>query len=164
MLSKDETVEGVRTSGEEAGETLRALTPDQLAAGVYERGWNGHQLVAHIASIEWSYPRLIDIARAAAESSDEGGAATGSARGGMDAYNARQVEQRAEHTIEQLIEEFERNRSATIEAVEAANEELFAQPIRSAGGEEGTLAEVFENVTINHVRQHLRDLTGEAED
>ncbi len=163
MPSKHEIIEGLRTSGARASETLRALDAERLKAGVYEGGWNGIQLVAHIASIEWTYPRLIGRAEAAGESRGSGDRPSGEPRGGMDGYNERQVEQRADHTLEQLIEEFEQNRAATIEAVEAADDALFAAPIRSGGGIEGTLAEVLQNVTIGHVLGHLDDLTGASE-
>ena len=42
---------------------VSSLPPARLEEGRYENGWNGRQILAHIASIEWSYPRLIDIAR-----------------------------------------------------------------------------------------------------
>jgi hypothetical protein len=161
--SKDEILEGLLASGARASETLRALAAEQLEAGVYEGGWNGIQLVAHIASIEWTYPRLIGMAEAARDIGDGGRPPSGDPRGGMDGYNERQVEQRADHSLAQLIEEFERNRAATIEAVEAADDQLFTESIRSGGGIEGTLAEVFQNVTIDHVLGHLTDLTGLSE-
>lgn len=161
MPSKSEIIEGLRTSGARASETLRALNAERLQAGVYEGGWNGIQLVAHIASIEWTYPRLIAMAEVVGDG-DGGERPSGEPRGGMDGYNERQVTQRADHTIEQLIEEFERNRAATIEAVEAADGALFARSIRSGGGIEGTLAEVFQEVTVDHVLGHLADLTGSS--
>lgn len=163
MPSKQEILELLRSSGARASETLRALDAGQLEAGVYEGGWNRIQLVAHIASIEWTYPRLIGMAEAAGDSGSNGGSTGGDPRGGMDAYNERQVEQRAGHTLQQLIEEFERNRAATIEAVEAADDELLAESIRSGGGIEGTVAEVFQDVAIDHVLGHLVDLTGPPE-
>ncbi len=163
MPSKREIIEGLRRSGAQASETLRALDAERLRAGVYEGGWNGIELVAHIASIEWTYPRLIAMTEAVSDSSGDGERPSGDPRGGIDGYNERQVAQRADHTLEQLIEEFERNRAATIEAVEGADEGLFARSIRSAGGIEGTLAEVFQNVTIDHVIGHLDDLTGSSE-
>ncbi len=163
MPSKSEIVEGLRTSGVRASETLRALDAERLEAGVYEGGWNGIQLVAHIASIEWTYPRLIGRAEAAGAVVSAVARPSGEPRGGMDGYNERQVAQRADRTLEELIEEFERNRAATIEAVEAADDALFAEAIRSGGGVEGTLAEVFQNVTIDHVLGHLADLTGRSE-
>jgi hypothetical protein len=56
--------------------------------------------------------------------------------------------------------EFERNRAATIAAVEAADEALFARQIRSAGGIVGPLAEVFHQVAVLHVLGHARDIAG----
>ena len=56
--------------------------------------------------------------------------------------------------------EFERNRAATIAAVEAADERLFGQQIRSAGGVVGPLAEVFHQVAVAHVLGHARDISG----
>lgn len=162
MPSKGQIIEGLRASGARASETLRSLDAERLEAGVYEGGWNGIQLVAHIASIEWTYPRLIERAETARDDGGDGDRPSGEPRGGMDGYNERQVAQRADHTLDQLIEEFERNRAATIEAVEAADDELFAEAIRSGGGIEGTLAEVFQEVAIGHVLEHLNDLTGES--
>ncbi|MBI2217337.1 MAG: hypothetical protein HYU51_08575 [Candidatus Rokubacteria bacterium] len=59
-----------------------------------------------------------------------------------------------------LLAEFERNRAATIAAVEAADEELFSRHIRSAGGVTGPLAAVFHQVAVVHVLGHARDIAG----
>ncbi|MBI2217338.1 MAG: hypothetical protein HYU51_08580 [Candidatus Rokubacteria bacterium] len=48
-------------------ETVRGLPPRRLEEGRYENGWNGREILAHLASIEWTYPRLIEIAREAPE-------------------------------------------------------------------------------------------------
>ncbi len=140
--------------------------PTRLEEGRYENGWNGRQILAHIASIEWSYPRLIDIARDAASPPPAPAATpaadppTRSMRGGNDAYNDRQVAKRAHLSVAELLDEFERNRAATIAAVEAADERLFGQQIRSAGGVVGPLAEVFHQVAVAHVLGHARDISG----
>ena len=55
---------------------------------------------------------------------------------------------------------FARNRAATIQAVETADEGLFARPIRSAGGVTGSLATVFFQVAVLHVLGHARDVAG----
>jgi Mycothiol maleylpyruvate isomerase N-terminal domain len=144
---------------------VRALPAARLEEGRYENGWNGRQILAHIASIEWSYPRLIDIARSAgAESPAARGAGdppTREMRGGNDAYNDRQVAKRAHVPAADLLAEFQTNRAATIAAVEAADEALFARPIRSAGGVVGPLATVFQQVAVLHVLAHARDIGGD---
>ena len=165
--SKAELLDKLRTSGDQIVTKLRALAPGSFEQGRYESGWNGRQILAHIASIEWSYPRLIDVAREAqspkpAEERKEASAEPASrpARGGIDDYNARQVEKRAHMSVSDLIDEFATNRATTIAAFEQADESLFSQPIRSAGGITGPLADVVSTIAIAHVDQHARDIAG----
>ena len=61
-LTKDELLTALRTSGREVVERLTALPEADLARGGYENGWNGREILAHIATIEWTYPRLIQLA------------------------------------------------------------------------------------------------------
>jgi hypothetical protein len=126
---------------------------------VYENGWNGRQILAHMASIEWTYSRLIDMAAAPAPAGESGERAA-TAQGGIDSYNQRRVEKRATAKVEELIAEFRENREKTIAAVEAADDSLFDVPIRSAGGRTGTLAQVLNEVAIQHVAGHTRDIAG----
>jgi len=159
--SKAELLEALRASRDEVVSVVRALAPDQLEEGRYENGWNGRQILAHIASIEWTYPRLIDIARASAPAADEA-PPTRTMQGGNDAYNARQVSRRAHLSVADLLAEFEKNRATTIQAVEAAEEPVFSRRIRSAGGVVGPLASVFYQVAVRHVLGHARDIAGRA--
>jgi hypothetical protein len=199
-MSKDDLIAELRAQGEGLASRVRALPADALEGGRYENGWNARQILAHVASIEWTYARLVDGARAAGgdaggreaaprpetaarpadaaadAAADAGAGAAGAtasagkqpdpsqgAPGSMiDDYNARQVTKRAEASVADLVAEFEKNRAATIAAVESADEALLAQPVRSAGGAQGTLAEVIRFVAVRHVDQHLRDILGEA--
>ncbi len=163
--SKAELLEALRASRDQVLNTLRGLPPERLEAGRYENGWNGREILAHLASIEWTYPRLIDIAREApttdaAPAPTNDGLPTRTMRGGNDAYNERQVAKRAHLPAAELLVEFERNRAATIRAVEAADEALLARRIRSAGGITGPLAAVFYQVAVAHVLGHARDIVG----
>jgi uncharacterized protein (TIGR03083 family) len=165
--AKIELLEALRASRDEVLALVRALPPARLEQGRYENGWNGRQILAHLASIEWTYPRLIDIAReapAAGAGPDAtpacGDLPTRSMRGGNDSYNDRQVAKRAHASPAELLAEFEQNRAATIAAVEAADAELFARQIRSAGGVTGSLAMVFHQVAVLHVLGHARDIAG----
>jgi len=163
VLSKAELLERLTASRDHVLATVRALPAESLEQGRYENGWNGRQILAHVASAEWTYPRLIDIAREAeaTETAARGGEfPTRAMRGGVDAYNDRQVAKRSHLSAAELLDEFERNRAATIRAVEAADEELFARPIRSAGGITGPLAAVFQAVAVEHVLGHIRDIAG----
>jgi DinB superfamily len=156
--SKTELLDALRASRDEVLRIVNALPAERLEEGRYENGWNGRQILAHVASIEWSYPRLIDIARAPAAAQDE--PPTRSMRGGNDSYNDRQVAKRAGMSVADLLAEFEKNRAVTIQAVEAADKSLFARRIRSAGGVVGPLATVFHQVAVLHVLGHVRDIAG----
>jgi hypothetical protein len=158
-LSKGELLTLLQTSGDEAIAAIRALPPEAFTRICYEGGWNGREIVAHVAAIEWTYPRLIDLARQASagtQRADPGTAA--SLSGGIDAYNARQVAKRADASLDELLDEFARNRAATIAAVAAVDDALLAVPIRSAGGVSGRLDEVICWVAVDHVRGHVRDI------
>jgi hypothetical protein len=159
--TKASLLDALRLSGQEASATIRSLPPEGFArrcAG----DWIGQQLVAHVASVEWTYPRLIDLARQARAAEQPEAGSSPAPRGGIDDYNARQVARRAEVPINELLAEFERNRAATIAAVAAIDEELLAVPIRSAGGIEGPLGKVLRYTAVDHVREHLRDLTADT--
>ncbi len=158
--TKEELLAALRTSGEEATATLRALPPEAFTRVCYEGGWTGHEIVAHLAAIEWTYPRLIDLAKQAAAGQTDAGTAAPS--GGIDGYNARQVAKRAGLSLDDLLDEFARNRAATIAAVEAADQTLLAVPIRTAGGIEGALADVVRWVAVDHVLAHVRDIASEG--
>ncbi|HTI54324.1 MAG TPA: DinB family protein [Verrucomicrobiae bacterium] len=159
--SKAELLQALRSSRDEVVALVSSLPPERLEEGRYESGWNGRQILAHIASIEWSYPRLIDIARTP-PSDESAPPPTRTMKGGNDSYNDRQVAKREHLTVAELVAEFEENRAATIRAVEAAEEALFARRIRSAGGVVGPLAVVFHQIAVAHVLGHARDIAGDT--
>jgi hypothetical protein len=160
--SKAELLDALAQSRDAVLALVRGMSAERLEEGRYEAGWNGRQILAHLASIEWTYPRLLDIAREADAPAPAAPEAlpTRAMRGGNDAYNERQVAKRAHLPAEDLLAEFERNRAATIRAVEAADEALLARPIRSAGGVTGPLGAVFYQVAVAHVLGHARDIAG----
>jgi Mycothiol maleylpyruvate isomerase N-terminal domain len=158
--SKAELLRALAESRDEVVALVRSLRPAQLEEGRYENGWNGRQILAHIASIEWSYPRLIEIARTPLPPAEDA-PPTRTMKGGNDAYNDRQVAKRAHLTVPELLAEFETNRAATIRSVQEADEALFARRIRSAGGVVGPLAAVFHQVAVAHVLGHARDISGD---
>ena len=161
--TKRELLAALAASRDEVLGLVRAMDPARLEEGRYENGWNGRQILAHIASIEWSYPRLIDIARTPPAPVEEA-LPTRTMKGGNAAYNDRQVAKREGMTVALLLGEFETNRAATIQAVEAADEELFARRIRSAGGVVGPLGTVFHQIAVAHVLGHAKDIAGGRSD
>lgn len=173
--SKAKLLEALRSSERDVLDKLRGHPAAEFEQGRYENGWNGRQILAHIASIEWSYPRLLDVAKEGTplaanakppavrrtEPDEAKGVPTRTMQGGVDSYNERQVSKRAEASVAELLDEFAKNRAATIAAVEGADEAMLATPIRSAGGITGALAGVIEAVAVQHVLAHTRDILGE---
>ena len=155
VQTRDDLLAALRDDAARLPQVVAAIGADDLERGVYENGWSARQLLAHLAAIEWTYPRLIEQARSPAE---PGPTSSASGSFNMDAYNHRQVHNRADATIPELLEEFARNRQSTITAIAEAEQELLNQPTRSAGGAQGTLLDVLTNVTVEHVRTHLSDL------
>jgi hypothetical protein len=173
VLTKDQLLDALRTTGRDAVERLRAMPESSFAEGRYESGWDGRGILAHIAAIEWTYARLLDLAQDAPDASgpqpevrrttseESPNLPSRPPRGGIDDYNARQVEKRAELSVSELIDEFAANRDRTIEAVESMDPALASKVIRSAGGITGPLANVMHAVAIDHVMSHVGDITGE---
>ncbi len=158
--TKTELLRALQESRDEVIGLVRSMPPERLEEGRYENGWNGRQILAHIASIEWTYPRLIEIARTPPAAAEEP-PPTRAPKGSNEGYNERQVAKRAHLTVAELITEFEQNRATTIRAVEAADEALFARPIRSAFGVVGPLATVFHQIAVAHVLEHAHDIAGD---
>lgn len=57
-ITKDELLDALRVSAADALVTLRGLAPAAFSEGRYENGWDARQILAHLAAIEWTYPRL----------------------------------------------------------------------------------------------------------
>ncbi len=162
--TKKELIAALKTSGDDLVSRVSKMDDGALAQGRYENGWDAKQILAHVASIEWTYKKLVENAkqpRAAAR--PDKGLDAGSATAGtnaIDDYNARQVARRADKSVKELLLEFKENRAGTIAAVESCDDELLSQATRSAGGAQGTLADVLRFVAVQHVEQHTRDLVG----
>ena len=163
-LSRTQLLEALRSSERELLDKLSGLPAGAFERERYENGWNGREILAHVASLEWTHPRLLDIPKqgtppGATESRPESSSApTRNVRGGIGSYNERQVEKRAGASVPELLAEFQKNRAATIAAVEKADEALLATPIRSAGGITGPLATVIYLIAVMHVQGHVNDI------
>ena len=117
-VSKSQLVATLRSSGEELLSKLEGLPEDALEAGCYENGWNGRQVLAHIAAIEWTYPKLIDLARnGPPEKKPDAPATSRPAKGGINSYNDRQIERYADNTVAELLDIFRKNRATTISTI-----------------------------------------------
>jgi uncharacterized protein (TIGR03083 family) len=154
-ITKERLLENMRSSEREFLQAVGELGADQWAEVRYEEGWTAKDILAHVASVEWQFPKLL------VPGNRPSGRVPGSGErssGGIHEYNKRQVDKRRDHSVEALLEEFERNRKQTIAAVEETAEEALRAQVRTAGGTEGTAAEVLNFLTVTHLRMHLDDI------
>src|SRR5438067_7957892 len=157
LITKDELLGNMRDSARTFLEAARAVPADRWNEGCYEEGWTAKDILAHVASQEWTFPKVLLLAE---QGPAEAPPPEKHFRGGLGDYNQRQVAKRADSSVDDLVAEFERNRDATIGAVQEADEELLRVPVRSAGGVEGPAAEVLNYLTVVHLQQHLDDIRG----
>ena len=161
-LDRTALLAALRSDSDWVADALGALPAEALERGAYERGWTVKDIAAHLASIEWTYPRLIQMAQEtdpiAGSSSAPLSREPSLSHQQMDDYNAREVAKRRETPLRQLIEEFRSNRAVLIEAVEGASAELFEREIHPFDGTRGSLLQVIWSLAVEHVRSHLDDL------
>jgi hypothetical protein len=168
-MTRDQLVKELRDSQDELLSKIEGLPADAFEKGCYENGWNARQVLAHIAGIEWTYPKLIEVAKSALEPQPEKPAeaqpsdpAQRTAKGGIGSYNDRMVEKYADASAADLVRMFKENRATTISAFESVDESLLGVPIKSAGGIRGPLGYVVNLVAVMHVRGHVQDIVNAA--
>jgi hypothetical protein len=164
-ITKPQLLAALRQGEKDAIDKLSALPSERFEEGRYENGWNGRQILAHITAIEWTYPKLIDVARnadAPAEKKPGPQPPTRAAGGGINSYNDRSIERYADTSVPELLDVFRKNRATTIAAIEAADDDLFLQQVKSAGGIRGPLGYVLNLVAVMHVAGHINDIVGAA--
>ena len=162
-LSKEQLIEGLRTSEQQLIDTLADVNAADLETGCYENGWNAREVLAHVASMEWTYSKILN--NAAQKPKEESAPAKSPpaksappASGNIGSYADRQIEKRAQASLAELLAEFRENRAKTIGAVEGADDSLLAVEVRSGGGLKGSAANVLQMLAVGHVQMHLNDI------
>lgn len=158
-ISKSQLLESLRTTGADLLAKLQELPAEAFEAGCYENGWNGRQVLAHVTAIEWTYPKLIDLARSGPpEKKPEQPVKSKPARGGINDYNDRSIERYKDSSVAELLEMFRANRENTIATVEATEDDILATEVKSAGGIRGPVSTVLNYVAVMHVQGHVNDI------
>jgi hypothetical protein len=165
-VTKQALLDGLRKGSADALAKLSVIPTEKFEQGAYENGWNGRQILAHIAAIEWTYPKLLDVARDGDKPREEKKVdekpPQKTARGGINDYNERSIARYADNSVSELLDIFKTNREATIAAIEAADDDLFLKHVKSAGGIPGPLGTVLNFVAVLHVNSHVNDIVASA--
>lgn len=164
-ISRDQLIDSLRASEQQFVDALASIDAADLETGCYENGWNARQVLAHVASIEWTYAKILDLAKDAGDTPPADPAPKRDATsynpppsGPILSYNDRQVEKRASASVTELLDEFRHNRARTIAAIESAGDDLLATTVKSAGGIKGPAANVLQTLAVGHVTIHLNDI------
>lgn len=166
IVTKSALLDALRESGANAYSKLAAIPAEKFEQGAYESGWNGRQVLAHIAAIEWTYPKLLEVAREGPKPKEDRPAGEKlpqrAPAGGINDYNERSIARYADNSVAELLDIFKTNREATIAAIEAEDESLFEKHVKSAGGIPGPLGTVLNYVAVLHVNGHVNDIVAAA--
>lgn len=147
--AKGELVQALRTSAQQALADLRGLSVRDLE--------EKRDVLSTMAAIEWTLPRIVQLT--ADGTLVEGRTTTPQGPSlSPDEYLSREVQRRAGLPAAGLLAEFERNRQATLAAVESLDEPVLSATIRSAVT--GPLAIALYAIGVEHQLGLVGEITG----
>lgn len=148
MATKQEIIAAIREGIERVEATYGTLTNEQLATKVHEGegGWTARQVLAHMAGRAEGHQLLLSLAT--------GAAPTGF--GGLDvnAWNQQRVDERAERSRDELLQEFRQTHEALIENVTELPDGALETMIPSPRGGEIALGEMLAGSGGRHNVNH----------
>ena len=63
LVPKEQLLDGMRASIGEFIDAARSLSPERWEEGRYEEGWTAKDILAHVASVEWTFPKILVMAQ-----------------------------------------------------------------------------------------------------
>lgn len=160
MGRRSDVIEALRVFCVELEETVSAAPDAVWSRQIYRNGWNGRQVLAHIASTSGVAGFALALSRMPDQMA--GARASLPARSGgaldQDAWNLQQVALRESRSVEELLGEVRSNTERDAGLVEAASEEELERRFRAPWEIEGPLAEVIVDSVKGHLGVHLADL------
>ncbi|KPK21131.1 MAG: hypothetical protein AMJ76_03535 [Dehalococcoidia bacterium SM23_28_1] len=122
---------------------IDGLTPEQMAIPVFA-DWSVKDILAHIVS--WEEYTLLDLQRVARGHMP---ALASFKQQDVDNFNALVMGLRRNFPLDQVMDELEANRQATIAALDALPDERLAQ---------GQFARIWASITAGHDHEHAEDI------
>jgi hypothetical protein len=148
MATQQEVIGAIREGIERVEGTFGSLTDEQLATQVHggDGGWTARQVLAHMAGRAEGHQMLLSMA-------------TGAAPGGfsgfdVNAWNQQRVDERAERSRDELLQEFRQVHEALIENVIELPDGAFATMIPSPRGGEIALGDMLAGSGGRHNVNH----------
>ncbi len=152
----DHLVTRLTERGAETVAFYRALTPDQLAATVYDADgdhpdWTARDLLEHAIQTERNMLRLLKSVKAGGSGAPDDF--------DVDHFNREHTHRLAEASVEELLADFEAARTKSVAFVESLEESDLDRPARHPSDMIGQVdMETVIKVIYAHLRGHQRDI------
>lgn len=143
MSDRKEAYSLLEASHKELLAAIDGLTPEQMAIPVFA-DWSVKDILAHIVS--WEEYTLLDLQRVARGHMP---ALASFKQQDVDNFNALVMGLRRNFPLDQVMDELEANRQATIAALDALPDERLAQ---------GQFARIWASITAGHDHEHAEDI------
>jgi len=143
VSDREEAYSLLREAHKELLAAIDGLTPEQMAIPVFA-DWSVKDILAHIVS--WEEYTLLDLQRVARGHMP---ALASFKQQDVDNFNALVMGLRRNFPLDQVMDELEANRQATIAALDALPDERLAQ---------GQFARIWASITAGHDHEHAEDI------
>ncbi len=155
-MKRDEVILKLRAARKELQDTLAGLTEEEMLRPTSVHHWSVKDFLAHIAS--WDEEQLRVIQAFSSQSAPQYSYEI-SDRDDFAIWNNAQIEQRREHSLQQVLTEFENARRDLIQIVEGFTDQVLARRKRTSWGEDRTGLELLE-AQAEHDVEHAADIRG----
>ncbi len=149
MATRDEIISGVEMLIREGKRIGGQLTDEQWAKTVDLDGWQGREVLAHVASVGTIVPQMAGSFTSAAPGTDAGASIN------IDALNAAMVGARKEKTIPELVEEMTAAYTGVIDFVKGAPDDLLTRRVTFGGYKDIEMSDIVVRMVILHGMAHL---------
>ena len=155
MATKDQIVAKMQDLQSEIEHLVASMPHAAWSAGIYEGGWNAHQILAHMASTSGTAGFILGMARMPTAPNLGAGY-------DENTFNAQQVATRESKSIDDLVGEIKANFQRGTDAVHDAPDDLVRKHWRAPWGVEGEVGDVLVMSLEGHLGMHLADLRSAA--
>ena len=150
MATRDELINGIETLIAESRRIASVLTDDDWARAVDQDGWNGAQVLAHIAGVGTVIPMFVNALGNAPAGTDAMGGTSN-----IDTMNAGFVNARAGRTPADLAEEIASAYSAVIDYVRGVPDDFLLKRGTAGGHRDVPLGDLMMRMVILHGLAHI---------
>lgn len=149
MATREEIISGLEMLIRESRRIGAQLTDEQWATTVDLDGWQGREVLAHVASVGTIVPQMAGSFTSAAPGTDSGASIN------IDQLNAALVGARKDKTIAELVDEVATAYAGVIDFVKSAPDDLLTRRVTFAGYKDVEMSEIVVRMVVLHGLAHI---------